>query len=131
MRRWNVLAALVLAAGVGGTARPAQALSQGEEAGLAVLAACANLWYVPAKLVVSAVSLPAGALAGWLSGGDVRTAYGLWVPGVGGDWFLTVDHLDGSRPLEFFGADYADRPSTRPDAVTTDTYNARYESSAR
>lgn len=124
------VAAIALAA-VTVAARPAYPLDQGREAALGLLAACANLWYLPAKLAISAVSLPAGALAGWLSGGSVRTAYAVWVPGTGGDWFLTPEHLDGRRPLLFFGADYADRPSTRPHTVITDTYQARYDAEGR
>lgn len=126
MRLGRIVAAAVLAASLG-TASPARALSQGEEAGFALLAAWANLLYVPAKIVVSAVGLPVGALAGWLSGGNTRSAYAVWVPTAGGDWFLTNEHLEGSRPIEFFGADYTDRPSTLPNAVVTDTYNARYD----
>ncbi len=126
MHLGRIVAAATLAASLG-AATPARALSQGEEAGFALLAAWANLLYVPAKIVVSAVSLPVGALAGWASGGNTRSAYAVWVPTVGGDWFLTNEHLEGSRPIQFFGADYADVPSTVPNAVVADTYRARYD----
>ena len=56
-------------------------------------------------------SIPVGGVAGVLSGGDMRTAYGIWVPAMGGTWFLTNGHLDGSKQLQFFGADYEDTPT--------------------
>src|SRR5262249_28172117 len=91
---------------------PAQALAltQAEEAGFALLATAANVFYVPAKMVVAAVAMPVGGIAGALSGGDVRTAYAIWVPAMGGTFFLTNAHLEGKRPVDFWGYDYADRP---------------------
>lgn len=123
----RIAAAAALAAALG-AATPARALTQGEEAGFSLLAAWANVLYVPAKIVVSAVALPFGALAGWMGGGDTRAAYALWVPAAGGTWFLDHEHLIGQQPIEFFGSDYSDRPSTRPDAVISYTYGAAYES---
>jgi hypothetical protein len=110
------------------TASPAHALTQGEEAGFALLAAWGNVLYVPAKTIACAVSMPVGALAGWLSGGDERSAYAIWVPMAGGTWFLTPAHLEGREPIAFFGDDYADRPSTAsPGANSALTYQSLYE----
>ena len=96
-------------------ARPAGAThSQVGEAGLALGAAAANLIYLPVKTVVAVGGLGLGALTGLLTGGDVRAAYALWVPTTGGTFLLTPAHFDGTRPIEFFGSDYADRPSTNP-----------------
>jgi hypothetical protein len=61
-------------------------------------------------VVVAAVGLPVGAVAGFLNGGDTRAAYAIWVPTAGGNYFLTADMMDGRQPVEFFGSDYADRP---------------------
>ncbi len=107
-----VIAGLLGAALTIGAASPARALTQGEEAGFSLLAAAANLFYTPAKTIVAVVGLPVGAFAGWVSGGEERSAYAIWVPTSGGDFFLTTDHMDGSEPIQFWGDDYADTPST-------------------
>jgi hypothetical protein len=107
-----VIAGLLGAALTIGAATPARALTQGEEAGFSLLAAVANLFYTPAKTVVAVVGLPVGAFTGWVSGGEERSAYAIWVPTSGGDYFLTTDHMEGSKPIRFFGHDYADTPAT-------------------
>ena len=93
--------------------RPAGAAhTQAGEAGLALGAAAANLIYLPAKTFVALGGLGLGAFTGLLTGGNVRAAYALWVPTTGGTFLLTPANFDGTRPIEFFGSDYADRPST-------------------
>src|SRR5205823_14429438 len=82
--------------------------SQAGEAGLAVGAAAANLLYLPAKTLVAIGGLGVGALTGLLTGGDIRAAYAVWVPAAGGTFMLTPAHFEGTRPIEFFGSDYAD-----------------------
>ena len=86
--------------------------SQGNEVAFALTAALCNIFYTPGKAIVAAVGLPVGALAAFATGGDMRTAYSIWVPTAGGTYFLTADMMDGREPIEFFGSDYADRPST-------------------
>jgi len=86
--------------------------SQAGEAGLALGAAAANLVYLPAKTLVAMGGLGLGAFTGLFTGGDMRAAYAIWVPSTGGTFLLTPGHFDGTRPIEFFGSDYADRPST-------------------
>ena len=61
--------------------------------------------------------LALGSLTGALTGGDVRAAYALWVPAASGTYLLTPAHLEGTVPIEFFGSDYADQPSTAATAV--------------
>lgn len=107
----KTLASFVVAASLVVTPAAVRAEPAEQEAGWSALAAVSNLWYTPAKVVVAAVGLPLGAAAGFLSGGDVRSSYAFWVPMVGGTYFLTPDHIEGNRPLDFFGRDYADRPS--------------------
>jgi len=109
--------------------RPAFANTRGPgaEAGLALGAAVSNVFYMPAKAAVAGVGLVAGAFAGLLTGGNTRAAYALWVPTAGGTWGLTPDHLDGTQPIEFFGSDYADRPSRRMNTFGT-PYDAVYRS---
>lgn len=121
-----VIAGLLGAALTIGAASPARALTQGEEAGFSLLAAAANLFYTPAKTVVAIVGLPVGAFAGWVSGGEERSAYAIWVPTSGGDFFLNTAHMEGSEPIQFWGDDYADTPST---TINSSDGNYMYRSS--
>ena len=107
----KTIAGFVLAAGLVAIPGAVRADTQGEEVAFSALAAMSNLFYTPAKVVVAAVGLPIGALAATLNGGDTRSAYAFWVPMAGGNYFLTADQMDGRTPVEFFGSDYADRPS--------------------
>jgi hypothetical protein len=112
-RMRKLLVGIVLLGLVGGT--PAFAdenVNGGREMGLALGAAATNLVYVPAKVVVSITGLALGAVAGALTGGDQRTAYAVWVPAASGTYIVRPEHLSGEQPIEFFGTDYADRPST-------------------
>ena len=59
---------------------------------------------------ITLLHLPAAQEA-LITGGNTRAAYALWVPAASGDYLLTPAHIDGSRPLQFFGSDYADRPT--------------------
>ena len=96
------------------------------EAGTSVAASYINIVYLPAKLVVAFVGGIAGGVAGFLSGGDQRAAYALWVPLMGGDYFVRPENLSGERPLAFFGSDYADQPSTWNSGGSTYAYDALY-----
>ncbi len=116
----KTIATLVLAASLGGVPCAARAQDPGSELAFSFLAATANLFYTPAKVVVALGGLTAGAVAGFLNGGDTRAAYAFWVPTAGGRYFLTSDQMDGKQPVEFFGSDYADRPSHRSRAMYRD-----------
>jgi hypothetical protein len=123
----SVMSVLVIAL-VCGRPCPARAThTQAGELGLAVSSAVANVVYVPAKAVVALGGLFVGGLAGFLTGGDQRSAYALWVPAASGTYFLTPAHLEGAEPIEFFGSDYADRPSTAA-AEAGGVYEAVYMS---
>jgi len=107
----KTIASFVLAASLAALPSLARATEPGEEVGFSAAAAVCNLIYTPAKVVVAATGLTVGALAGFFTGGDTRSAYAFWVPTAGGSFFLTADQLDGREPVEFFGDDYADRPA--------------------
>ena len=107
----KTIASFVLAAGLAALPSVARAIEPGEEVAFSTLAALSNLFYTPAKVVVAGTGLFVGGLAGFLTGGDTRSAYAFWVPTAGGDYFLTADQMDGRTPIAFFGDDYADRPS--------------------
>jgi hypothetical protein len=117
-RRWKeiidmrkTIALLLVLGTLAVSARPARAVDAGEEVLFAGVAAAVNIFYVPAKVLVAAAGLPVGALVGALTGGDTRAAYSVWVPTVGGKYFLTPDQMAGRTEVEFLGSDYADRPS--------------------
>ena len=107
----KTIASFVLAAALAALPSVARAVEPGEEIAFSTLAAVSNIFYTPAKVVVAAGGLTIGALAGFLDGGDTRAAYAWWVPAAGGSYFLTADQMDGREPVQFFGDDYADRPS--------------------
>jgi hypothetical protein len=108
MRRLIVTAVLL---GLLASGRPAVAGTQGEEAGRAIASLGLNLFYLPVKAVMAVVGLAAGSIVGMATGGDVRSAYAIWVPMASGTWFFTPAQVEGSEPVEFFGSDYADQPS--------------------
>ena len=64
----------------------------------------ANLFYVPAKLVYAAVGGVTGAVALVLAH-DSGVAQDVWKPALGGDFFVTADHLHGNARLRFAGGD--------------------------
>ena len=115
-----VLGTLVLGRPVPGRAQP------GREFGLGVLSAGANLFYVPAKLITAVGGLALGGLTGFLTGGDTRAAYAVWVPAASGTFILRPSNLEGTEPIEFFGSDYADRPSTAQGMTGRSVYEAQY-----
>ena len=106
----RLTAAALLIALVASTG-PAAAITQGEEAGRAAASIGVNIFYVPAKAVMAVLGLVAGGLVGIVTGGDERASYAVLVPVTSGTWFVTPDHVDGSKPIEFFGSDYSDEPS--------------------
>jgi hypothetical protein len=109
MRR--ALVTLLLLGAVAGRPTPVRAHCAASEVGLAFGAAAGNVVYLPAKVIVAIGGLALGTATGLLTGGNVRSAYAVWVPAASGTYFLTPAMLDGSEPLEFFGSDYADQVS--------------------
>jgi hypothetical protein len=126
MRR-SLIVGMVAAALVLGRPVPGRAVSPGAELGMGLGAAAANLLYTPAKTVMAGAGLVLGAVTGVLTGGDTRAAYAVWVPAASGTYLLRPAHLDGSEPIEFFGRDYADTPSTTAAAAEAGgIYDAQY-----
>jgi len=127
MKRTLSMAAVLALLLVG---RPAvsHATDGGQEFGKAIAAAGLDLFYTPAKVVTAIVGLPIGAMTGLLTGGDTRSAYAVWVPMASGTYFLTAANMEGREPIQFFGSDYADTPSTsaEADAGGGGIYSAMY-----
>src|SRR5262249_12238852 len=78
----------------------------GRDFGLAVGSVGANLLYTPPKLITALFGLMAGGVTAVATGFDLRSMYAVWVPTVTGTYFLTPAHLEGKRPIEFFGSHY-------------------------
>jgi hypothetical protein len=98
----------------------------GQEFSKAIAAAALDLVYTPAKVLTAIVGLPIGAITGILTGGDVRSAYAVWVPTGSGTYFITPANLEGREPVQFFGSDYADQPSMSVEADKGGIYDAMY-----
>src|SRR5207237_10305614 len=101
------------------------AVDAGTEFGLASGAVGASLLYPPPKVLTALLGLPAGALAGVVTGGDLRTMYAVWVPTVTGTYFLTPAHLEGARPIEFFGSHYPTTLGCEANPSMACTHDAR------
>ncbi len=78
--------------------------SAGTEFGLAVAASSINLVYFPFRLIYGAVGAELGGFGGWTTGGDMRTAKGIWRPTTEGHYFVRPDYLDGTERFRFCGA---------------------------
>jgi hypothetical protein len=124
----RLLVAILVAALVLGRPCPSSATDAAEEAGLGIGAATLTLVYLPAKIRLATVGCAVGAFTGFVTGGDVRAAYSIWVPTASGSYFVRPAHLQGTEPFEFFGSDYADRPSSVHATEEFVFYEAMYES---
>jgi hypothetical protein len=112
-----------------GSVNPARANDGGAGAGWAMVAAACNVFYTPAKTMLALFGLVGGGITGALTGGNEGAAYAVWVPTAGGTFFLSPEQMAGTRPIEFFGSDYADRPSTADrQNNSSKLYDALYES---
>ncbi len=80
--------------------------SAGAEFGLGVASTVLSLLYLPPRAILGVLGAHLGGFGGWATGGDLRTAKGLWRPTVEGDYFIRPDHLDG--------AEHFDVVNTRP-----------------
>ena len=109
--------ALLVVALVAGSPARADARDAGREAALAGASVAANLLYTPAKLVMALAGLPAGALTFVCTGLNERAAYAIWVPTIGGTYFITPARLDGIKPIHFIGSRY---PKTMAPAIAKD-----------
>jgi hypothetical protein len=86
----------------------------GAEFGLAVAATSISILYFPVRMVYGVIGAGLGGFGGWTTGGDMRTAKGLWRPTTEGHYFVRPDYLDGTERFRFCGAVPAYR---EPDVV--------------
>jgi hypothetical protein len=75
----------------------------GAEFGLAVASSALSILYHPFRMVYGVVGAAFGGFAGWTTGGDMRTAKGIWRPTTEGHYFFRPDYLDGTERFRFNG----------------------------
>ncbi len=85
----------------------------GAEFGLAVAASTISVLYFPVRFVYGVIGAGLGGIGGWTTGGDMRTAKGIWRPTTEGHYFVRPDYLDGTERFRFCGA----VPAYRQDLV--------------
>jgi hypothetical protein len=73
------------------------------EFGLALASTGLSLVYHPFRAVFGLIGAELGGFGGWATGGDLRTAKGLWRPTVEGDYYIRPDQLDGTEGFRFNG----------------------------
>jgi len=110
------IALLVVALVVGSPMR-ASARDAGREAALAGASVAANILYTPAKAVLALGGLLAGGITFVATGLNERAAYAIWVPTIGGTYFITPARLDGIKPIHFIGSHY---PKTMVSKIAKD-----------
>ena len=89
----------------------------GAEFGLAVASSVLSLVYTPFRFVYGVVGAGLGGFAGWSTGGDMRTAKGIWRPTTEGHYYVRPDYLDGTERLRFNGAVPPGREAQRVEAL--------------
>lgn len=100
----------------------------GAEFGIALASTALSILYHPVRLVYGVIGAELGGIGGWTTGGDLRTAKGLWRPTTEGHYFMRPDYLDGTERFRFSGAVPAvretevveERVVTTSDAVEND-----------
>jgi hypothetical protein len=95
------IAAAVLAAGITAPA-PARAGFL-EDAGWGSLTVLSNVFYMPAKIVYSAVGGVTGGLAWACTLGDTELAEKVWVTSMAGTYVITPRMLQGEDSVHFAG----------------------------
>ena len=67
--------------------------------------------YFPVKFSVGVAGAILGGVSGWMTGGNIRAAEGIWRPTVGGTYFITPQVIDREHSfLPFDGGEYAQWP---------------------
>lgn len=76
-----------------------------------VISPLLSVLYFPLKFAVGTVGAVSGGVSGWMTGGNIRAAEGIWRPMTGGTYFITPQIIGGERPfLPFDGGEYAQWP---------------------
>lgn len=96
----------------------------GAEFGLALASTGLSLLYLPVRVVYGVLGAGLGGFGGWATGGDLRTAKGLWRPTTEGHYFIRPDYLDRSERFRFNGAVSPVRETRVAEAPVVTTHEA-------
>ncbi len=72
-------------------------------AGMGAASAVSTILYFPFKAAFAIGGGIVGGLAYAFSGGSEQTAKNIWIPSMYGTYVITPEHLNGERPVRFFG----------------------------
>src|SRR5690349_7037292 len=97
------IAAALVCAPAPAMARDSNSKEASSDFGIGVVAALANLVYMPVKVTYGIMGGVTGGFAYVLSGANREVAEGVWVPSMGGDYVLTTDHMTGREQVHFNG----------------------------
>ena len=64
-----------------------------------------TLLYFPVKAVYAGLGGIVGGIAYVFQGGDKEAAQAVWTPTIKGTYVITPEHLEGRKPVQFFGRD--------------------------
>lgn len=62
-----------------------------------------TLFYLPVKAAYAGLGGIVGGMAYIFGGGDEEVAQAVWTPAIKGTYILTPEHLQGEKPVQFFG----------------------------
>lgn len=95
-------------------AQPEQRKPLATEFAKGVVSPILSVVYFPIKFSVGAAGAVLGGVSGWMTGGNIRAAEGIWRPTAGGTYFITPQVLDREHSfLPFDGGEYAEWPKHR------------------
>ena len=107
----------------GSAAPPSSESTEGgtaASAGMGAAAGLSTLLYFPLKAVFAIGGGIVGGLTYVFSGGNEHAAKRIWDTSLYGTYIITPDHLQGNRPIRFFGvADLTDAsaPASAPEPI--------------
>lgn len=80
------------------TTRPQAFVAPPPSAGASLAAAASNIFYFPARFVLTFVTAELGGITGWLTGGEQPAAQAVW-DSTDGQAFITPEIIEGHEPL--------------------------------
>lgn len=75
---------------------------------LKVASGALTLFYLPVKAAYAGLGGIVGGIAYIFSGGNEETAQVVWTPTIKGTYVITPEHLQGEKPVRFFGKEESD-----------------------
>ena len=91
------------------TEEPAAEAEKEEESsesslGIKVASGALTILYAPLKIVYAGLGGIFGGFAWVLTGGNDKVSQSIWDSSLKGDYWVSPEHLEGERPIEFQGS---------------------------